>query len=113
MENAPAAAAQIMITVIPIVGIFMGSVVVFFYLLWNHKERVLMIEKGIQPRSWFNLEVFSLLGGILNLGIGVALLVFFLVKEGMSYCLLGGIIPLSVGASLIVFFIVKRTVMSR
>ena len=29
-------AAQVIIAIIPIVGIVMGSVVIFFYLLWHH-----------------------------------------------------------------------------
>ena len=44
MGSIPSAAAQVLIMVIPIVGIVMGSVVVFFYLLWRHKQNMMMIE---------------------------------------------------------------------
>ena len=37
-------AVQIIIAVIPIVGIVMGSVLVFFYFLWRHKQIMLQIR---------------------------------------------------------------------
>ena len=37
--NEVGAAAQVIVTVIPIVGIAMGSTVIFFYLLWNHRQK--------------------------------------------------------------------------
>ncbi len=107
MESVPSAAAQVMITVIPIVGIVMGSVVIFFYLLWRYKQRTLMIEKGMDPHQQFDLLTFSLLAGLLNLGVGLVLTLFFLLKEGTSYSVLGGLIPLSVGLSLVVFYRVR------
>jgi hypothetical protein len=105
--NTASAAAQIIIAVIPIVGIVMGSVVVFFYLLWNHRRKTLLIRQGIRPEPSFDLASFSLLAGLLNIGVGVVLTVFFLVKDGIQYGLLGGLIPLSVGISLTVFFFLR------
>jgi hypothetical protein len=107
------AAAQVIIAIIPIVGIFMGGVVVFFFLLWDHKRRSLMIRQGIVPERRFDLETFSLLGGLLNLGIGFVLTLFFLLKEGVSYGLLGGLIPLAIGISLTVFFFIRRKLPQR
>ena len=109
MESVPSAAAQVMVTVIPIVGIVMGCLVIFFYLLWRHKQRMLMIEKGMTPYQIFDLRTFSLLAGLLNLGVGVVLTLFFLLKEGSSYSLLGGLVPLAIGLSLIVFYKMKRS----
>ena len=43
--NTASAAAQILIALIPIVGIVMGSAVVFFYLLWNHRRKTLLIRQ--------------------------------------------------------------------
>ena len=61
MQSIPSAAAQILIMVIPIVGIVMGSVVVFFYLLWRHKQHTMMIEKGLVPPRNFNLPALPFL----------------------------------------------------
>jgi len=101
-------AAQVIISIIPIVGIFMGSVVIFFYLLWNHRRRTLLIKAGHYTRPEFNLLTFSLLSGLLLSTVGVALTVLLSIIEKTSYGLLGGIIPLSMGVGLLAFYIIKR-----
>jgi hypothetical protein len=102
------AAAQVIIAIIPLVGIFTGGVVVFFFLLWDHRRKVLMIRQGMEPGRRFDLETFSLLSGLLNLGIGFVLTIFFLLKEGLVYGILGGLIPLAIGISLTVFYYIRR-----
>ena len=100
--------AQIIIAIIPIVGIIMGSVVIFFYLLWNHKRRTLIIKAGQYTRPEFNLLTFSLLSGLLLTTVGIALTALLSVIEKAAYGLLGGIIPLSMGVGLLAFYIIKR-----
>ena len=107
MENVPTAAAQVIVTVIPIVGIVMGSIVIFFYLFWNHRQKMLLIEKNLYRRPDIDMNSFSLFAGLITSGVGVSLAVFYLIKEGISYGMLSGLIPLSVGISLILFFIVR------
>ena len=107
META-SRAAQVLIALIPIVGIVMGSVVVFFWLLWGHRRKTLMIRQGIKSDINFDIQTFSLLAGLLNLGVGFVLTVFFLAKEGFAYSLLGGLVPLSIGVSLTVFHFLHR-----
>ena len=101
-------AAQIIIAIIPIVGIVMGSVVIFFYLLWNHRRRMLLIKAGHYDRPEFNLLSFSLLAGLLLSVVGVTLTVFLAILAGANYGLLGGIIPLSIGAGLLTYYGIKR-----
>jgi len=108
MEQISSAAAQVIISIIPIVGIFMGSVVIFFYFLWNHRRRTLLIKAGHYNRPDFDLLSFSLLAGLLLSCVGVALTVLLAVIEGASYGLLGGIIPMSIGAGLLVYYGMKR-----
>jgi len=107
--NATSAAAQVIISIIPIVGIVMGSVVIFFYLLWNHRRRTLLIKAGQYTRPDFNLLSFSLLSGLLLTSVGIALTVFLSIMEGVSYGLLGGIIPLSMGVGLLTHYVIKRS----
>jgi hypothetical protein len=102
META-SRAAQVLIAIIPIVGILMGSTVVFFWLLWGHRRKTLMIRQGMKYELNFDIQTFSLLAGFLNLVVGLVLTVFFLVKDGFEYSLLGGLIPLSIGVSLTSF----------
>ncbi|MCL2558597.1 MAG: hypothetical protein FWE09_08985, partial [Treponema sp.] len=76
MDPASSAAAQVIIAVIPIVGITMGAVVVFFYLLWGHRRRTLLIRAGQYARPTFDLFSFSLLAGLLLTAVGISLTVF-------------------------------------
>ena len=108
MESIPSAAVQILIVVIPIVAIVMGSVVVFFYLLWRHKQNLKMIEQGMQPPTSFDLKSFSLVAGLISAGVGFVLSVFFVLTDGAAYSLLGGLIPLAVGVSLLAYYLLRN-----
>ena len=101
-------AAQVIVSIIPIVGIVMGSVVVFFYLLWNHKRRTLLIKAGQFQRPPFDLLTFCLLTGLLLGVIGLALTVFLAIALGVNFGLLGCIIPLSAGIGLLTYYGIRR-----
>lgn len=106
--NTPSAAAQIIISVIPIVGIIMGSVVIFLYMIFTHKQKMLMIEKGISRRIQMDIPAISLFAGCSMTGVGLGLTILFVLKEGISYGSLAGIIPLFLGLSIIVFYAVWK-----
>jgi hypothetical protein len=101
-------AAQVIVSIIPIVGIVMGSVVVFFYLLWNYKRSALLIKAGQFQRPDFDLLNFSLLTGLLLSSVGFSLTVFLAIALGVNFGLLGGIIPLSAGIGLLIYYGMKR-----
>ena len=103
MESTPVA-AQVIISIIPIVGIVFGGTLVFFYLLWRHKQISLQIKTGNYKPSNFDLKIFSLLLGILLTGVGLVLTIFFALMNGLSYQVLGGLIPLSLGVCLLIFY---------
>lgn len=103
--TSPTPAAQVIISLIPIVGIVMGCVVIFFYLYWNHKQKILMIEKGIIDSKPFDYRLFSLFVGCVLFGLGGGLTLFFYAKEGIGYSLLSGLVPLSVSVGLLFFFL--------
>jgi hypothetical protein len=102
-------AAQIIIAIIPLVGILMGSVVVFFYLLWDHQRRILLIKTGHYDKPTFDLSSFSLLTGLLLTCVGLSLTVFLALIQGKNYGLLGGIIPLSIGIGLLIYYGIRRS----
>jgi len=108
MEQISSAAAQVIIAIIPIVGIVMGTIVVFFYLLWNHRRRTLLIKAGHFNRPVFDLLAFSLLAGLLLSSVGVTLTVFLAIVTGPTYGLLGGIIPLAMGIGLLAYYCLNR-----
>ncbi|MDR1618674.1 MAG: hypothetical protein LBS06_06460 [Treponema sp.] len=108
MEQLTSAAAQIIVAVIPIVGIVMSAAVIFFYLLWNHRRKVLLIKAGHYARPEFDLLSFSLLAGLLLSTVGAALTVFLALVQGRNYGLLGGIIPLAIGAGLLTYYGIRH-----
>lgn len=101
-------AAQVIIAIIPIVGIAIGGIVVFFSLLWHHLEVNKQIMAGTYNREKFDLKSYSLLIGLLLTGIGVMLSLFFALTGGLSPALLGGLMPLSIGICLIIFYKVNN-----
>jgi len=109
VEQTTSSAAQVIISIIPIVGIVMGSVVVFFYLLWNHKRKTLLIQAGQYQKPDFDLLSFSLLTGLLLGTVGLALTIFLAIALGINFGLLGGVIPLAVGIGLLVYYGIKRS----
>jgi hypothetical protein len=108
MDQATSTASQVIISIIPIVGIVMGSVVVFFYLLWNHKRKMLLIQVQHYDRPEFDLLSFSLLAGLLLSCVGTALTIFLSIALGVNFGLLGGILPLSIGVGLLIYYGIKR-----
>lgn len=97
-------AAQVIVAIIPIVGIVIGGVVVFFYLLWRHKHISMMIRTGTYKPVHFNFKLFSLLAGLLLAGVGLVLTILLGLLEGLSYPLLGGLIPGILGLMLLAFY---------
>ena len=108
MNETWSAPAQVIVAIIPIVGIVMGSVVSFFYLLWYHKRRTLMIQAGQYNPPEFDFLSFSLLAGLLLAAVGVTLTVFLIIVLGTSFGLLGGLIPLSCGTGLLAYYFIRR-----
>jgi len=101
------AAAQVVISVIPIVAIVMGSVVIFFYLLWDHREKVLLIKSGAYTPKQVDIDTFALMAGLLLSLVGLVLTVLFFAMGGFSYNLLGGLIPLALGVGLLIFYVMR------
>ena len=108
MAGLPSPAAQLMITIIPIVGIVVAGVVVFSFFLWNHRQRMAQIERGIKPEPLIDLERFSLLLGLLSTTTGVVLTLVAVIARQSGYGLLGGLIPFAVGIGLLVYYRIAK-----
>lgn len=104
MESLPSVAAQVMITIIPIVGIVAVAVVGLIYVVLQHKQNLKLIEKGLYQRHKVDAQAFALLSSLILLAVGLTLSAFFVVFEGFAWSLLGGIIPLSLGGSLLAYW---------
>ena len=107
-EIAATPAAQVIISVIPIVGIVIGGSVIFVYRLWRHIQIKLLIKSGNYKPVHFDIKLFTLLTGILLTGVGLVLTVLILIIEGFNYPLLGGLIPLTIGICLLIFYKVYK-----
>ncbi len=98
-------AAQVILSVIPIVGIVFAATLVFFALLWKHSENKLRIKNGTYQNRDFNLRVFSLLAGLVLIGVGLVLTVmFYILGEGITWGLLSGLLTLVIGIMLLIFY---------
>lgn len=97
-------ATQVIISIVPIVGIFFGAFIIFFYLLWKHHETTLQIKTGTFSPSKFNFKAFSLLTGLVLTGIGAILSISFAIIDGFSYLILGGLIPATIGICMLIFY---------
>ncbi len=104
MNSGLTPAAQVVLAIIPIVGIVFVGTLVFFALLWHHRENKLKILKNATEQKSFNFKAFSLLLGMILVAVGLVLTVMFLLLSGRSWALLGGLIPLAVGAALLLFY---------
>ena len=100
-------AAQILIAILPLVAVALLAVLTFFFLLWDYRMKKITIEKGQKPvpRS---IDDKLLLIGIVSLFVGVGLLVFFVLYNGLSNSLLGGIIPVAVGLGIITYYLIMH-----
>lgn len=108
MNGQPVAAAQIIIAVVPIVGIVMAAVLIFFYLFWRNKQIICQIQTKTYIPIKFNLSGFCLISGLLLLMIGGVLTALFAIIDGMSYVLLGGLVPLSCGIGLLAYYCISK-----
>lgn len=100
--NSPA--AQVIVAIIPIVGIVFGATIVILALIWRHHERKMQIEAGTFTNNKFDLKSYALLFGLLLTGVGFLLSIFFAVMNGKSPSLLGGLVPLTIGICLLIFY---------
>jgi hypothetical protein len=102
--------AEVIVAIIPIVGIGMGSVVVFFHLLWSHRRKMLLIQTKQYKPANFDLEAFSLFAGLLLAVVGMCLTVFLGIFTEGGIGLLGGVIPLGSGCALLLFYVLNHGV---
>ena len=104
MDTTLTPAAQVIVSIIPIVGIAFGGILIFFAILWHHHEVKQRIAMGTYTPFKFNFRAFSLLTGLLLVGVGLVLTAMFALLEGVCWALLGGLIPFILGVMLLLFF---------
>jgi len=105
-------AAQIILSIVPLLGVVLGVTMLFFFLLWRYKITKELIKSGHYTRTTFrNFRGFSLLLGCISAAAGLPMTILFYALEGTSYLLLGGVLPLAAGIGLVVFVFLSKSFM--
>lgn len=104
MEKEISHVAEVIISIVPIVGITFAAIIAFFALLWKHRENKLKIINETFKETVFNLEIFSLFAGLCLLGVGIVITGVFLLLKPRSFAILGGLVPLALGLTLLIFY---------
>jgi hypothetical protein len=95
----------VIIAIVPLVSVIVLGILTFFFMMWDHQKRLLIIQKGGTPPSRKIEEKLFLLG-IVSLFIGIGLTIFFIIYNGISPSLLGGIIPTTAGLGIITAYVI-------
>lgn len=102
-------AAEIILSLVPLLGIIFGATLIFFFLLWNYRIKKEMVRTNqFKPTTVSNLRMFSLLVGLMSLFVGFPITFLFIAIEGITYAALGGLIPLFTGVGLLVFYTISK-----
>lgn len=99
---------KIVLFLVPIFGIVFGSALLFFLLLFWHKQRMELIRTGLYKPWQLDLRVFSFFLGLLLTFVGAGLSLVFIVVLGKSLAMLGGLIPFALGLSLLSFYKLQK-----
>lgn len=97
-------AAQVIVSCVPIVGLVLIFVLIFFALLWHHREVKLQIKNETYSPFEFNWKAFTFLSGLSLIAVGLVLSLMFYAMKGLSWGLLGGLIPLALGIVFLIFY---------
>lgn len=101
-------AAAIIISIVPVLGVVLGAVLLFFFFLWQYRFRKELIKADqYHPRMWDHLRIISLLIGSISSFIGLPMFLLFYFIDGLAYSALGGLIPLSAGLGLLAFYYIS------
>lgn len=98
-------AADVILSIVPLVAVVFGAVLAFFLLLYNYRLRKEKIRQQIPTDSWLeHLRFISLLAGCLSFSAGIPLTLFFVFTNPANPGILGGLIPLFAGVGLVAFY---------
>lgn len=98
-------ASQVLLSLVPVLGVVLGCTLLFFFFLWQYRIRRELIRTGqYTPVFVTNIRVLSLLIGLLAIFSGLPMTVLFYLLEGVSYALLGGVLPLFAGIAFLLFY---------
>ena len=80
MNGSVTPAAQVIVCIIPIVALVLAFVLIFFAILWHHREVKLQIKNQNYAPFEFNWKAFTFLSGLSMIAVGVVLTGMFFVN---------------------------------
>jgi Flp pilus assembly protein TadB len=104
--------AQILLASLPMAALVLVGVLLFFWMFWDHKRRLMIIARGGVPPPHVRPERLTLTGFIL-LFVGAAIIFFFGVTQGAGQPMLIGVVPAAVGAAIVVYQRLARGAQAR
>jgi hypothetical protein len=99
--------AQVLIAILPLASVLVLGVLVFCFMLWDHRKKIIIINKGGTPQPR-NIDDKLLLLGIVAIFTGAGLIVFSAIYSGFTPSLLGGIVPFTAGAGVVTHYAVTH-----
>lgn len=101
--------SQVLISLVPIIGVLLGTFLFFSLFYFYHKQKVLLIEKGLFKPIRINWSLALVLTGMALMMTGVSITTVFLINKKTGLELLGGLVPLGVGIALFSsYFIIRK-----
>ncbi len=94
--------AQILLASLPLAALVLVGALAFFWMLWDHQRRLMIISRGQTPPPRMPPERLRLTGFVL-LFVGGALILFFWATRGMGQPMLIGVVPAAAGAGIVVY----------
>jgi hypothetical protein len=94
--------AQILLAALPLAALVLVGALVFFWMLWDHQRRLMIISRGGSPPLRLRPERLTLTG-VVSLFVGGTLVLFFWVTRGGGEAMLVGVVPAAAGAGILVY----------
>jgi len=102
-------AAEVILSIVPLVAIVFGTALLFFFLFYNYKLRKERIRMQIPTVSTMaHLRFISLLTGCVAFTAGIPLTLYFVFTDPRHPGILGGLIPLTAGLGLVAFYYLSK-----
>ncbi len=101
---------EILLSILPLIGIVFGCTLLFFFMLWRYKQNKELIKNNkYQITSYQNLRTWCLLMGCLSSLIGFPMTILFLIMALGQFIVLGGLIPFFAGVGFLLFYFLTRS----
>ena len=108
----PSEASQIILSIVPIIGVLFGSLLFLSLFYFFQKQKMLLIEKGIYKPMNLNWNLIFIVTGFIIAFSGLVITIVFLINKAYGFELLAGGLPLGIGIAIILSYLLSNKVSS-